>query len=422
MKDQMSRRKFIEASAVAGAAVTVACASSGVTSYKRIIGANDRIRIGQIGCGSRGTTAHMPGIFKHAKETNIEVIAVADPYRLARENANAKAKEMYGREARMFVSHTDLLALKDVDAVMIASCDHAHEKQLLDAALAKKDIYVEKPIGRDFEKTKKAVDAVNAAGVVCQVGTQLRSMGSFTGCRELWKTGILGTVGRIEQSRNSERPFWYSYMNKDVKKEDVDWNEFLMGLDYVPFDPVLYSGWYGYRKFSDGPVPQWGVHYIDLVHYITGCSYPTSCMCMGDTYVWKDENKFDAPEHQECIWKYPEGFIVNYSTNMGNGFGNSFKAYGDQGVLKMDHWSEPVYTAEGGSKNKGVIRGENKVQEVEHPDHFLDWLQCLRTRKQPNASIEAGYQHAVAVIMGTMSMDSGKGTKYDHAKREISFA
>lgn len=419
MKKEITRRKFIEAGAVAGAAVTVACASTSVSSYKRIIGANDRISIGIIGCGNRGSNAHMPGIHKHDQEANIEVTAVCDPYKVAREKANSQAKEWYGRDARQFISHSDLLALDDVDAVMIASCDHAHEKQLLDAALAGKDMYIEKPIGMDFNNTKKAVDAVKAANVVCQVGTQLRSMSSFVGCRELYRSGILGTVGRIEQTRNSTKPYWYSYLNKDVKKEDLDWKEFLFGKKDRPFDPVLYSAWYGYRDFTDGAVPQWGVHYIDLVHYITDCTFPTSCMCQGGVFTWKDEHKFTAPDHVETSWIYPEGFMVHYSTNMGNGFGNSFKAYGDQGVLKMDHWSAPVYTAEGGSKNKGVIRGENAVKEIAHPDHFLDWLQCMRTRKQPNASIDAGYQHAVAVMMAVISMDSGKGTTYDPVKRKI---
>ena len=186
-----------------------------------------------------------------------------------------------------------------------------------------------------------------------------------------------------------------------------------------PFDPVVYSGWYGFRDFSDGPVPGYGSHYIDLVHYITGAKFPTSCVCLGGTFTWKDEYKFTCPDHVQATWVYPEGFMVSYSTNFGNSYGNTFKIYGDQGVLKMDHWGAPVLTAEGGSKNKGIIRGENPVEEIERPDHFLDWLQCIRSRQTPHASIDAGYQHAVACIMAMESYDSGCRTIYDHKKREI---
>jgi len=413
MQRSYSRRKFLKSAAAGGAVMALSA-----VSYSRVIGANDRISIGIIGCGSRGIGEHMPGVHKYSDSENIEVTAVCDPWRLRREEAAAKVKEWYGREARQFVSYLDLLALKDVDAVMIASCDHQHTTHLEAAARAGKDAYCEKPLGKEFEKLRSACDAVKEAKVIVQVGTQLRSLPSFTGCRELYKTGILGTVGRIEQCRNGEQPYWYSYV-KDVKQEDVDWKEFLMDSPMRPFDPVVYSGWYGYREFSDGPVPGLGSHFIDLVHYITGAKFPTSCVCMGGTFTWKDERKFTCPDHVQALWTYPEGFMVSYSTNFGNGSGNSFKIFGDQGVLDMVEWTAPVLTAEGGGKRKGQIRGKNPVDEVPRPDHFLDWLQCLRTRNTPNASIDAGYQHAVACIMAVRAYDIGRRMTYNPQKREI---
>jgi len=413
MKGSYSRRKFLKAAAAGSAALAMSA-----KSYSRVVGANDRISIGIIGCGSRGVGAHMPGVNTHAKDQNIEITAVCDPWRLRREEATAKVKEWYGREARQLSSYRDLLALKDVDAVMIASCDHQHTTHLEAAAKAGKDAYCEKPLAMDFETLCRAYDAVKEAKTVVQIGTQLRSLPSFTGCRELYKTGILGTVGRIEQCRNGEQPYWYSYI-KDIKEEDVDWKEFLMDRPMRPFDPVLYSGWYGYREFSDGPVPGLGSHFIDLVHYITGAKFPTSCVCLGGTFTWKDEHKFTCPDHIQALWIYPEGFMVSYSTNFGNGSGNSFKIFGDEGVLDMVDWMAPVLTAEGGGKRQGRIRGKNPVKDVPRPDHFLDWLQCLRSRQTPNASIDAGYQHAVACIMAVRAYDTGRRMIYDPQKREI---
>jgi len=413
MQYTFTRRSFLKSASVAGAAL-----ASTAVSYARIVGANERISIGMIGCGERGTAAHMAGVHQFDKAQNVQFTAVCDPWRLAREKAARLAKEWYGREARMFSSYRDLLALDDVDAVMIASPDHMHTTHLEAAAKAKKDVYCEKPLAKSMEGLIAAYDAAKAAGIVVQIGTQLRSFPTFTGCRELYKTGILGKVARIEQCRNGSQPYWYGYV-KDVKEQDVDWKEFLGGVPDRPFDPVVYSGWYGYREFSDGPVPGFGSHYLDLVHYITGAKFPTSAVCMGGTFTWKDERKFTCPDHVQAMWIYPEGFMVSYSTNFGNGSGNTFKMFGDQGVLDMVNWNAPVLTADGGSKGKGLIRGKQEVKEVPMPDHFLDWLQCLRTRKTPNASLDAGYQHAVACLMAVKAYDSGRRQVYDVAKREI---
>jgi predicted dehydrogenase len=270
----------------------------------------------------------------------------------------------------------------------------------------------------DFERLKDACDAVKANNCVCQVGTQLRSMTSMNGARAVYQSGRLGTVGRIEQRRNAVQPYWYSRV-QEVQEEDVDWQEFLMDREMRPFDSVQYSGWYGYRDFSDGPVPGLGSHFVDLVHYITGAKFPTSATCLGGTYTWKDEHNFTCPDHVQALWEYPEGFMVSYSTNFGNGSGRSFKFFGDAAVLDCLDWGKPVLTSEGINTAKGESFDPEPVEPVDGPDHYQNWLQCLRSRETPNASIDAGYQHAVAVIMAMKSFDTGRRQLYDAEKREI---
>jgi len=316
------------------------------------------------------------------------------------------------------VSYRDLLELDDIDAVMIGSCDHQHTTHLEASARAKKDAYCEKPLAMSFKKLKRACDAVKENRIVVQVGTQLRSMSSMTGVRELCKTGILGHINRIEQCRNGSQPYWYSRV-QDVKEDDVDWEEFLMDCPMRPFDPVQYSGWYGYRDFSDGPVPGLASHFIDLVHYFTDAKFPTSAVCSGGTYAWKDDYKFTCPDHVAALWTYPEGFLVSYSTNFGNSSGNSFKVFGERGVIDALRWEAPQLLAEGTRKGATGVGESKPVEHVERPDHFLDWLQCLRTRETPNASIDAGYQHAVAVIMAMQAYDTGRRQIYDPEKRKI---
>ena len=165
---------------------------------------------------------------------------------------------------------------------------------------------------------------------------------------------------------------------------------------------------------------------IDTVHYITGATHPTSCVCHGGTFTYREEAKFTVDDHVQCLWIYPaapghggNGFMVSYSTNFGNSSGNSWKIFGDKGVLDMTLGNSPVLTAEGGANRDGSIRGKNPVEPIERPDHFLDWLQCLREGRTPHAPIDAGYQHAVACIMAVQSRDTGRRMLYDHSKRQV---
>jgi predicted dehydrogenase len=421
MNTNLTRRNFIKTTGSAAAAAYLVPTAVNAATRRRAIGANDRLRIGIIGCGSRGRDAHMKGIHAHVQAMNFEIVAVADPWRVAREQANGLVQKWFGRDAKQFASYRDVLAMEEVDAVMIASPDFWHTTHLEAAARAGKHIYVEKPMATEFDKLVRAVDAVKEAGVICQVGTQLRSLPSIVGARELYKTGVFGQLSRVEECRNNEKPYWYHYL-KDVKKEDVDWKEFLMDRPMRPFRADVYSGWYGYYEFSRGPIPGYGSHFIDMMHFITGAKFPESCVCLGGTFTWKDEHQFTAPDCIQATWIYPEGFLVSISNNLGNSFGSTRKFYGDKGVLKVDNWMAPTYSAEGVPRRDGTIRGEKPVPLVEHPDHFLDWLQCIRENRQPNAPIEAGYQHAVAVIMAMTSYETGRKTLYDPKRREIKTA
>ena len=425
-KPTIPRRDFLKSSATLAAGAAIASSTPTfltAAERKRSIGANERIRIAQIGCGSRGRGAHLEkGILPHLKETNFEVVAIADPWKTSREGTNGKIKEAFGREAKAFVSYRDLLAMDGIDAVMIASPDHQHTTHLEAVAKAGKHIYVEKPLATEFDKLLRAYDAAKTAqsrGSIIQVGTQLRSYPGVVGAREVMKSGVLGKVSLIEESRNGEKPYWYQYLDRGVKQEDVDWKEFLGDRKMRPFNADQYGAWYGYYDFCQGPVPQWGAHFLDTIHYVMDCGLPSSCMCMGDVLTWKDEHNFTTPDCVQATWMYPEGFMIKSSNNFGNSSGNSKKIFGTKGTLDIMNANAPSYSAEGGPKRDGKIRGKVDITPIERPDHFLNWLQCMRSGETPHASIDAGYQHAVAVLMAVISYDTGKKTTYDPAKRKI---
>lgn len=415
---KLSRRNFIRSSAIAAAGISILPETVNILETGKAKGANDRIRVGIIGCGDRGCNAHMEGIYQHVAATNFEIVAVCDPWRIAREQANEKVKKWFGRDARQFISYRDLLAMEGIDAVMIASPDHVHTLHLEASASAGKHIYIEKPLAMEMDKLVRAVDVVKAAGTVVQVGTQLRSLPGITGARELFHSGKLGKLSRVEECRNSEQPYWYRYL-KDVKPEDVDWKEFLSDRPMRPFNSDLYSGWYGYADFSHGPISGFGSHFIDMLHYITGAKFPESCVCLGGIFTWKDEHQFTLPDCVQATWLYPEGFMVSSSNNLGHGMGSVRNFYGDKGMLNVSNWNTPVYSDKGSPHRDGSIKGENPVTPVERPDHFLDWLQCIRSGKTPHAPIEAGFQHAVAVLMAQESYKTGRKVVYDSLKRKI---
>jgi predicted dehydrogenase len=418
------RRDFIKTSA--GLALGAAIGTSRpltAAERTRSIGANSRIRIAQIGCGSRGKGAHLEqGILPHLAATNFEVVAIADPWKKSRDGTNASIKKAFGREAKAFISYRDLLAMDGIDAVMIASPDHQHTTHLEAAAKAGKHIYVEKPLATELDKLLRAYDAAKVAqkaGSIIQVGTQLRSFPGIVGAREVMKSGVLGKISRIEEGRNGEKPYWYQYLGRGVAEADVDWKEFLGDRKMRPFDADQYGAWYGYYDFCQGPIPQWGAHFLDTAHFIMDCGIPTSCVCIGGSLTWNDEHKFTVPDCVQATWLYPEGFMLTSSNNFGNSSGNVRKFFGTKGTLSIDNWNAPTYSAEGGPKRDGQIRGKQDVKLIQRPDHFLNWLQCMRSGETPHASIDAGFQHAIAVLMAVISYDTGRKTVYDPKKRTI---
>jgi predicted dehydrogenase len=408
-----SRRQFIKAASGAIAATYTAA------SYARIVGANDRITVGQIGCGGRGYNAHMGGVRPYAKTENFEYVAICDVWNARRDRAVARVKEWFNRDAKAVAAPQKLLDMKDVDAVMIATCDHQHTTHLKWAVEAGKDVYCEKPLAMDMASLRACVDAVKKTDRVVQIGTQLRSYPSFAGCRELFRTGVLGKVARVEQMRNGTRPYWYERLTDKVTASDVNWPEFLCGKPDRPFTANLFTGWWGYRGFSDGPVPQLGVHFLDTMHYIMDCGIPQSCVCHGGQFTFKDEKyRFDCPDSIQATWVYPEGFVVSYSTNFGNATGNGSRMYGQHGTLDWTDWNHPFLTSSA-APSKAKPAEPTPVKPIERPDHFQNWLQCLRTRQTPNAPIDAGYQHSVASIMAMRAFDTGRRQIYDPQTRDV---
>ncbi|MBM3335183.1 hypothetical protein FJY63_11025, partial [Candidatus Sumerlaeota bacterium] len=219
-----------------------------------------------------------------------------------------------------------------------------------------------------------------------------------------------------EQIRNGAQPYWHRYAERKVTESDVDWKAFLGPLPARPFDAKLLTGWYGYREFSSGPIGGFMSHFIDLVHFITGEKFPRSAVTLAGKKVFQDD--FTCPEVVQTLLEYPSGMLVSYATSMGYGGGNLFHFLGTRGMLDCVDWNKPTIATKAGSDTKRLVK-DGPVEPEPITPHMQDWLQCLRTRKQPNANVDAGHQHGVACVLSDMAMVSGRRMVYDAEKREI---
>ncbi len=372
----------------------------------RIRGANDRLRIGVIGPGQRGW-ALMAEAYEEGKRANAQITAVCDVWKRNLERAAARVQNWYGVKPLQFVAHEDLVVSEQVDAVIIATADFQHARHLIDAMTAGKDAYCEKPMANDLDEAKECLQVWRLTERVVQIGTQRRSDGYAAAAAELLATKPLGVISRVECH-------WHFYGSRwrrpgDVKEasadpSQVDWRRFLMSKPHRPFDPHRFLEWRLYRDYSSGLIDQWMSHTIDLVHWLTGECLPVSAVAHGGIYLWKDGR--ENPDAIVVALEYPSGFLCTFSASLTNGAGNSgIFIRGSRGSFDTNTWT---LSGDGGGEDR--IKEPIKVVPKNLPNHMANWLECLRSRKQPACTVEHGYSHSVACILATEAYWTGRRT------------
>jgi predicted dehydrogenase len=405
MPSTVSRRTFAAAAASATTAL----------SYQRVQGANDRIGIGLIGCGNRGINALLKGALPFREQENTEFRAVCDIWKQHSEEAAQVVKGAEGRDPQQIRAYRELLAQKDIDAVIIATPDHQHATMLTDAIRAGKDVYVEKPLAMDMKELLLCVDTTKRSDRIVQMGTQIRSLPSSMAAKQFVQSGGIGKVFKIEQERNALKPYWHRYGERTLQQEDTDWKAFLFNRKDRPWDAHQHSGWFGYRDFSRGAHSNLAVHFLDLLHHITGVSLPKRAVTLGGAFRFEDS--FTAPDSVETILDYGD-FLVRYSSAFGTGHGNYLKFFGTKATLDASNWSGKPFTLIPEGSEQPLPAGA-AIPEMESDPHILNWLKCLRSRQQPNAPIDAGYAHSVAVILSDEALVRGRRMVFDAQKRAI---
>jgi predicted dehydrogenase len=431
---EMDRRTFLNrtATVIAGGAAF----GSNALSYGRIVGANERISLGHIGIGSRGSD--LTEIVSRLKTShNVEMTAVCDLWSVNREKAHAANAKNYGRAPRTMQYLEEMLAMKDVDAVLISTPEHSHSPILKLAAEAGKDAYVEKPMGNVLAEVKAARDAVLERNLIVQLGAQHRSEPHPKAAREVARSGALGEIGKIEIVWNYHGPRWRGREEvAQIRETDTDWKKWLINKPVRPFDPQVYFEFRLYKEFSNGIADQWMSHGIDLVHYFMDDHFPRSVVAHGGIFSWRDGR--ENPDTFQALLEYPKGFLVSYATSFGNDAPSYTRYMGKKATLaNIGGEGSPRYQVveeKGNHEDNFEIDKERAVKLMRlpgdkglppmgiddmSPEHMENWLECLRTRKQPVATVHDGFAQSVACMMAAESYWTGKKVYWDAGKEEI---
>jgi predicted dehydrogenase len=350
------------------------------------------------------------------------VVAACDVWAPAREKFGALVGEKLGQRPRLVSRYQDLLSTPGVDAVIIATPDHAHCHVLMDAVRAGKDAFVEKPLSVRLEDAVAALDLVKANRQVVQVGTQRRSSPMFKVAKEYVDSGALGPICKIETAWVRNVASWARPYDI-VKKEDVDWEQYQMYLPKRAFDPMRYRRWQCFYDYTTGLVGLLGSHMIDVALWFMDDPFPSSAVALGRTLTWKDGREIS--DTAEYVFEFPKGWLLTFSSRLGSGPESDYEVFhGQERTLDSRDWtSRPAANTRPLDAKDFVLpdpaKGNASFTQGGATEHVANWIDCLISRKMPNAPIDVGFAHAVACCLGREAERTGKRMRYDAANRRI---
>jgi predicted dehydrogenase len=366
------------------------------------------VRIGLIGAGGRGTYL-LEEIAKCKEATR--VVAVCDVWSAAREKASATVQKTSGKAPALSSRYQELLANKDVEAVIIAAPDFTHSKILLEAIQAGKDVYCEKPMGTDFAEAKAAYLAVRASRQVVQIGTQRRSDPGLIAVAKLVREGVIGKVTRADLQVHFQEQRWRRDFHQ-IDPAQIDWDAFAFGRD-VPKDLRHWREWQLFRETSNGIPGLWMSHLIDLAAWFLDDPYPKSAVALGGVYLWNDGRQTQDVFH--ALLEYPKQCLVSFAMSLTNSGGNRNLWFGTKGTLDAD----ALKISGDGSKMPDRLLETVKIEPVPVESHMANFLRCVRSRATPRADIQAGFSHAVADCMAVAAYETGRRIGFDARKLEM---
>jgi predicted dehydrogenase len=379
-------------------------------------GANERIRVGIIGPGDRGTDL-LKQFFRVAAAHNADLVAVCDLWSVRREQATGFVAGRTGKAPAAFRNIEELLDARAVDAVFIATPDFSHAILCAQAVRAGLDVYVEKPLAHVMEDARLVRTACLETGRVVQMGTNGRSEGRQRAAVEFVKSGQLGKIVGAELGWHVNQPMRWrrDALVARLREADTDWKRYQLNRPPRAFDPRRYLEFRLFWPYSSGLPDQWMSHHMDAVAQVTGELYPASCVASGHICQWHDGR--ENADTFAAVFEYASGFQVRYSARHTNGYGGHFQRFfSTTGTLDI---GTGTMTPDAAGQEPTTAPATINLPNLPDESHVGNWLECLRTRRQPVADVHAGYAHSVAVAMAVRAMQTGRRVGFDPTTDEI---
>lgn len=416
---QVSRRTFMAASAGA--------ATAAMMGKARAQSPNGRLGCAVIGCGGRGR-GHLD-VLKWVRDNDktIDLVGVCDAYRPRLD----KAAEAFGIEDK-FMDHRELLQSKKVDVVFIATPDHIHGYQAIDAVEAGKDVYCEKPVThwRQFELTKKLAETVAKSDRVFQLGTQGMSDGAWHTMRKLVQDGVIGQpihaeCGFFRTGDWGERGMAIDDPNAQPGK-DLNWEAFLGDSPKRDFDVSRYFRWRMYEDYAGGPSTDLFPHSLTPVLYILGLKMPSMVVATGG--MWRYTER-EVPDTFNMLADYPEKVTIACLGTQGNDFQATGRRGSGQRVPVIRGWEGSITVAPNGKDVLFVpVESEKESDQKRFPiekgedmaGYFQKFIACCQNRDKATWSpMDLAFCVQTALQMGSMGLRQGKVAKFDQDKQQI---
>ncbi len=426
-----SRREFIKesiaASAVAGSSILASesVLASDAAPYAKIVGANDRIRLGLIGSGGQGRA----DLGKAIRIKNVECIAICDvdDEQTAKgvklvEDVSSQKPASTGRDFRK------LLEIKDIDAVIVGTPDHWHALPTIAACQAGKDVYVEKPLSVAIAEGRAMVDAARRYDRVVQMGTQQRSAPHYTDAVDYVKSGKLGQIRLVRAWAYLDWKGETPVLPDTDPPASVDYDMWLGPAPKRPFNKNRFHFTFRwYWDYSGGLMTDWGAHMIDIANWAMGIKAPSDAMSAGGKYGYP-KDAMETPDTQQVIWAFP-GFNMIWEHALGIGRGPEAREHGvafhgNNGLLVVDRAGWEVYPETDSIDKRRIFKEpglprRNAGSTDYHALHVQNFIDCMRSRKRPNSDVEIGHNSMIACHLANIAQRLGRQIKWDVDKERV---
>jgi predicted dehydrogenase len=440
----LSRREFIAKSgmATAGATLGVSTLSAGSSS---IPGANDLIRMGFIGVGNRGS--QLLDLFRSNPDVEIAALCdVYEPYTL-RDRTKVhprylalgripKLNEGFGPGVKRYSDFRQLLEQKDIDAVCIATPDHWHAVQAIQAMEAGKDVYVEKPLTITIKEGRELVRAQERTGRVCAVGLNRRGASVYQKLAGEIKNGLVGKITTARALRISNMfPDGIGMMEPEAPPADFNWDMWLGPRAYRDYQYNIAP--YSFRWWSEysSQMGNWGVHYMDVIRWMIGESAPVAITAHGGKFAVKDDR--DIPDTMEVFFEFASGTIVQFSiheASSGGGIvGGEIELNGVKGNVVADQKGFHIYPARRGQfqtwdqpfeeayfeREPDPDSGESYASEDSTANLVRDFLDCVKSGNEPLCTLEEGHKSTSFAHLANISLAMNSRIEWDPVNERV---